>query len=244
MAIDWDALGEIQDGNFGWRSAFPELSEVYVPGEGDNPIAVIIGEAPGAQEETKRRPFVGTSGAVLRQLMDTAGLWATDLPDSACPDANCWLTNVVKFRPPKNRKPTPLEIKAARPWLRMEWEAIGKPRLIIPIGSTALEAVFGRWVPLHKVSGRVIMCTSREGLELAVWPMLHPSFGLRNPVMQPLLEQDWSRLRVWLNMRKDEKPPLAVEFSHAELFIDNSWVDITANMEIDKLSEYNRPFEV
>lgn len=200
MAIDWEALDEIQQYCVAQRyGVLPDLSNVYVPGEGDNPIAFIIGEAPGAQEEIKRRPFVGKAGNVLRQLMDIAELWSADSNCDPSRPANCWLTHVVKFRPPRNRKPTPMEIKAARAWLREEWCAVGKPRLIIPVGSTALEAVTSKWQSILKVAGKCHAYRSKEGLELAVWPMIHPSFGLRNPALQPLLEQDWIRLAKWMH---------------------------------------------
>src|SRR5688500_16998698 len=120
--INWERLGDIEDGNHGWRAALAydgtghalcDLSSVYVAGEGDNPEAFIIGEAPGAQEEAQQRPFVGPAGVVMRDLMAIAGLYA-HIPRDGKPKVinnrhgleNCWLTNVVKFRPPRNRKPT------------------------------------------------------------------------------------------------------------------------------------------
>jgi uracil-DNA glycosylase len=204
-------LGEIEDGNQGWRMDLSglggalHLSSVYVPGEGNHrdPLAMVIGEAPGAQEEIKRRPFVGPSGAVQRDLMALAGLWANDghvtlsggekWPASS----NCWLTNAVHFRPPLrngSRAPLPIEIKAAREWLRHEWVTVGKPRLIVPIGGVALEAILGKRVSILRAAGKCHWIKSREGLRMAIWPMVHPAFGLRNPAVQPLLEQDWEKL--------------------------------------------------
>lgn len=210
--IDWEELDEIEDGNHGWRAALQDttdgvkgmsnLSAVYVSGEGDNPEAFIIGEAPGAQEEIQQRPFVGPAGVAMRDLMAIAGLYAEvtyvgDNQNGIAHVANCWLTNVVKFRPPKNRKPTPIEIQAARPWLRREWRAVGKPRLIIPVGGTALEAVTGKQMSILKVAGKCHAVTSRAGLKLFMWPMVHPSFGLRVPAIRSLIEEDWQRLAEW-----------------------------------------------
>jgi uracil-DNA glycosylase family 4 len=217
MTIDWEALVEVQDGSHGWRSAFPELSNVYVPGEGDNPLVMIIGEAPGAQEEIKRRPFVGAAGNVLRQLMGIAGLYSVTWPEAP---ANCWLTNVVKFRPPRNRKPTPMEIQAARPWLKREWAAIGKPRLLIAVGSTALEALTGKRYSILKVAGKPQCWPTTQGNSIWIWPMVHPSFGLRNKQVQPLLEQDWLRLSSWITNKDNSLSRLPstteLRFSHAE----------------------------
>lgn len=210
--IDWEELDEIEDGNHGWRAALQDttdgvkgmsnLSAVYVSGEGDNPEAFIIGEAPGAQEEIQQRPFVGPAGVAMRDLMAIAGLYAEvtyvgDNQNGIAHVPNCWLTNVVKFRPPKNRKPTPIEIQAARPWLLREWKAVGSPQLIIPVGGVALHAVLGKPQSILRSAGKLHTAVSREGKTLFIWPMVHPSFGLRTPTIQPLLEQDWEKLGEW-----------------------------------------------
>lgn len=207
--IDWDELDYVQDGNHGWRAALQDmtdgvkgmsnLSEVYVPGEGDNPEAFIIGEAPGAQEELLRRPFVGPSGCVMRDLMAIAGLFTT--PSGCGPpyEPNCWLTNTVKFRPPRNRTPTPDEIKASRPWLRAEWVAVGKPRVIVPVGGVALTAVTGKPQSILVAAGKLHKYRSREGIDLCIWPMVHPSYGIRGGAsVQAVLEQDWERFADWM----------------------------------------------
>lgn len=197
--IDYEALDDI----YGWQKyndAFRNLSDTLVPGEGDNAIAFIMGEAPGAQEEIRRRPFVGPAGRVLRDLMEMVGLFAN--PFGTKPDItgvpNCWLTNVVKFRPPRNRNPTDAEIKAARPYIRQEWIAVGRPQLIIPVGGIALKAFTGKSQSILRAAGKLHKAVSRDGLPLGVWPMVHPSFGLRNPSVQPLLEKDWEKLGEWL----------------------------------------------
>lgn len=209
-------LGEIEDGNQGWRGALspvsgPQLSSIYVAGEGNarDPVAMVIGEAPGAQEEIKRRPFVGPAGVAQRDLMELAGLYmhseyAGNGADHRCL-ANCWLTNAVHFRPPLrdgSRAPLDIEIKAARMWLRHEWECIGKPRLIIPVGGVALEAVTGKRLSILRAAGKCHWYTNREGVRMAIWPMVHPAFGLRNPGVRPLLEQDWEKLGDWRHMNE------------------------------------------
>lgn len=192
MEIDYDELGEIKDAWFGFRVGLPDYSSAYVSGEGDNPTAFIVGEAPGAQEEARHRPFVGPAGRALRDLMVLADLYAGH-PHVLC---NCWLTNVMKFRPARNRTPTPPEIKAARPLLRREWIAVGRPRLIIPVGGTALTAILGRKVSILRMSGKPHTYV-RDGSKLVVWPMIHPAFGLRSAAARPLIEQDWEKLGEW-----------------------------------------------
>lgn len=206
-------LGEIEDGNRAWWEVLHEpgsgLNSVYVPGEGNetDPIAMVIGEAPGAVEQVKFRPFVGPAGVAQRDLMALAGLWANDGHVTLSggekwpATANCWLTNVVHFRPPKRvglgNAPSEDEITCARPWLRQEWEAVGKPRLIIPVGGVALYAITGKRISILAAAGRCHWYTNRDGVRMAIWPMVHPSFGLRNPDAQPFIEKDWLKLNVW-----------------------------------------------
>jgi uracil-DNA glycosylase len=193
--------------------AFKELrgtDNPFVPGEGteEGAKAFIIGEAPGAQEAIKRRPFVGPAGAIQRRLMAIAGL--RSVPSridvtridqepreyvNGAP-ANCWLTNVLHYRPPGNRKPTLEEIRTARPYLVDEWKAVGSPKLVIPVGSTAIQTVTNTNMSILKVSGRVMTFPSSPNVY--VWPMIHPSFGLRQPAMQPIIEKDWRKLARWM----------------------------------------------
>lgn len=197
--VNNNLLLDVEEASRAWRLASaPSLSERYVAGEGDNPRVMLIGEAPGAQEDIRLRPFVGPAGRVLRELMDIAGIYTGFTPQFG--EANCWLTNVLKHRPPRNRKPFEPEIEAMRPLLRKEWTAVGKPRVIIPVGGVALRAVLGSWVSVTKVSGKPMLKRSDglNGLLVAVWPMIHPSYALRNKGIQPVVERDWERLGDWL----------------------------------------------
>lgn len=218
--INWEALEELEYWNMSWRATRVAAgwSEYYVPGEGDNPVAMIIGEAPGAQEEIKRRPFVGQAGMVLRDLMSIAGLFAT-LPEAVDADQryielgegtgrnlngyapNCWLTNVVKFRPPRNRTPNGEEIMSARAGLNWEWHAIGRPNLIIPVGGTALHALRGGSYSILKYAGQRYTHLTTKGNRVTVWPMLHPSFVLRSnsTQLQESVEKDWEKLGRWIS---------------------------------------------
>lgn len=201
MPVNWDELGELEDWNRGWRAALDSgLSERYVPGEGDNVRVLLVGEAPGAQEDAALRPFVGASGRVLRDLMASVGLFTGETPHFG--KANCWLTNVVHFRPPRNRAPTNAEVTVARSGLLHEWLAVGKPRVIVPVGSTALKAILGNNKSILKMAGKNWPRVSRtiRGLQLNYWPMIHPSYGLRQKNMIPLIEKDWGKFGDWLEV--------------------------------------------
>lgn len=202
QVVDHLKLYELQDWSFGWRSVIaPELSEVYVPGEGDNPRVLIVGEAPGAQEELKKRPFVGATGQILRELMISVNISTGLTPHFGEP--NCWLTNVVHFRPPSNCTPTQAEIDIARHGLRKEWIAVGRPRIIVPVGGVALNAIIGKRLSILKMAGQPIPKLSRDSKYLLyIWPMIHPSFGIRHKSMIPLIEKDWSQFDKWLKQTK------------------------------------------
>jgi DNA polymerase len=116
------------------------------------------------------------------------------------PAPNCWLTNAIKFRPPRNRTPTPEEMEYARDIVRREWLAVGKPDVIIAVGRTAYETITGKRDSILKVSGAPRAVRDKQsGMKLTLWPMVHPSFGLRNEAMRPILEKDWHKLGEWLD---------------------------------------------
>lgn len=185
-----------------------------IRGEGDNPRCMIIGEAPGAIEVTKGRPFVGPAGVMLRRLMALANLYATEKniklgkEDDPLPRItgvtflpNCWLTNVVKYRPSlRNRTPSLKEIQDSRKHLRAEWVAIGKPDIIITVGSPALTAVTGRKQSILARAAKPItnMKSTRNPEAMVIWPMIHPSFALREERIRPAVERHWKMLGEWL----------------------------------------------
>jgi uracil-DNA glycosylase len=223
--LDYDTLDSLAKAHLIWREAVnlghAGLSKVYVPGEGDDPACLIVGEAPGAQEEARRRPFVGPAGIVLRELMAIANLHTKDWQRvcSECEGkgnyqnceycggrprmyglANCWLTNVVKFRPPGNRNPTAAEIASVRKLLHVEWVAVGSPAIVVAVGSIALKAILGKKVSILRVAGKPMSIINKAQEPMVIWPMIHPSFALReqNKAMRPLIEKDWINFRKWL----------------------------------------------
>lgn len=173
----------------------------YVPGRGNehSPTFFVVGEAPGATENLKRKPFVGQSGYLLTQLMGIAGLSADPIEygggDFSDTDpGNVWLTNVVKFRPPGNRTPTDAEVAASLPYLRMEWAAVGRPRVLVAVGATAWRALSGgRLGNLTKVAGQGFLLNDGKWL----WAMVHPAYALRNFSYRPTMEKHWEIFAAW-----------------------------------------------
>jgi uracil-DNA glycosylase family 4 len=137
-----------------------------VPGEG-NPKArlVLVGEGPGATEDATGRPFVGQAGQLLDSILE-----AIDVPRSSV-----YITNIVKCRPPQNRKPLPDEIAACLPYLYRQLDLIA-PKVIVAMGGTAGEALLGVRKSLGELRGKV---HTYNGIPLVV--TYHPAALLRNP---------------------------------------------------------------
>ncbi|MBW3041700.1 uracil-DNA glycosylase [Prochlorococcus marinus XMU1408] len=133
-----------------------------------NPQAqlMIIGEAPGAKEDEIGKPFVGRSGKLLDKLLQNVGI---DI------NQDVYFCNVVKCRPPKNRRPTKTEIKENLPWLYQQIKLVN-PLVIVLVGATALEAILKIKSPISILRGKWINWEER-----LVMPVFHPSYLLRNP---------------------------------------------------------------
>ena len=137
-----------------------------VPGEG-NPQArlFLVGEGPGATEDAQGRPFVGQAGNLLNGILE-----AIEVPRDSV-----YITNIVKCRPPQNRKPLPDEIAACIPYLHRQIEIV-QPKVILALGSTAAEAMLGVRRSLAELRGKV---HTYNGIPLVV--TYHPAALLRNP---------------------------------------------------------------
>ena len=133
-----------------------------------NPFAklMIIGEARGAKEEEMGEPFVGRSGKLLDKLLQNAGF---DI------NLDVYFCNVIKCRPPKNRRPTKIEIQENLPWLYQQIKLVN-PQVIVLVGATALETILKIKSPISILRGKWINWEGR-----LVMPVFHPSYLLRNP---------------------------------------------------------------
>ncbi len=133
-----------------------------------NPYArlIIVGEAPGASEDKEGKPFVGKSGRLLRELLIKAGF---DIEE------DIYFCNVIKSRPPRNRKPTTKEILIHKPWLMQQINLID-PRMILLTGSTAMKAVLDLNESITKLRGKWIKKNGKEYISI-----FHPSYLMRFP---------------------------------------------------------------
>ena len=144
-----------------------ETRKNVVVGKGNESAqVVIIGEGPGEQEDITGLPFVGRAG----KMLDTA-LSSVDID----PLEDCYITNIVKCRPPNNRKPSAVESEACMPWLNEQINLL-KPKIIILAGSTAVQSFLGIDEPISKIRGQWI-----EKDNIKYMPIFHHSYLLRNP---------------------------------------------------------------
>jgi len=133
-----------------------------------NPDAcfMIIGEAPGKDEDEQGLPFVGRSGKLLTKVLTLLDIERKDI----------FITNSVKCRPPENRKPMPIETKTCKDLLLLHQINIIKPKVICTLGSTALEALIERPIKLGDFRGKKLKVGS-----ITILPTYHPSYILRAP---------------------------------------------------------------
>lgn len=160
-----------------------------VPGEGslDSKI-VFIGEAPGQKEDEEGRPFVGSAGKLLTELLESIGMRRGEV----------FITNVVKCRPPNNREPYDDEVEACKPYTTAILTLI-KPKVIVTLGNYAGKFVFElgnmRWYGVSKARGKVYRVKVVDLGEVMVIPTYHPAAALYNPNVRGVLEHDFNLIR-------------------------------------------------
>ncbi len=162
------------------------LSDNVVFGEGPpDAKLMIVGEAPGEDEDAQGRPFVGRSGQLLDRILDSVGLHRDDI----------YVTNMVKYRPPGNRNPTPQEILLSEPLLLEQIKLI-QPQIIATLGNVptqyfikskdGITKTHGNWYDWHGVR---------------VFPLYHPAYLLRNPSR----EKGSPKWQMWQDMQELKK---------------------------------------
>ncbi len=162
-----------------------------VPGEG--PVGariMLVGEAPGFNEDKQGRPFVGAAGKFLEELLAEAGLRREDV----------YITNVVKHRPPNNRDPAPEELQACRPWLEEQIRIIN-PRLIVTLGRFSMGTFFPGSM-ISRVHGQI-----REKDGRFIFHMYHPAAALHQQALRQTLLEDMRKLGAFIRSPKFGESP-------------------------------------
>ena len=151
-----------------------------VPGTGVlNPAVLVVGEGPGADEDIQGLPFVGVAGQLLDKMLAAINLSRS---------TNCYIANIVKCRPPKNRDPEPEESEACRSYLEAQI-AILKPTMILAVGRIAIQNLLGTSQGIGQLRGKILSYNS-----IPLMATYHPSALLRN---QELKRPAWEDLKVF-----------------------------------------------
>jgi uracil-DNA glycosylase family 4 len=173
-----DQLRAILDGYDGCSLKFRATQLVFADGNPEASI-MLIGEAPGAEEDRQGKPFVGRSGQLLDRMLDAIGL-----------DRNAvYIVNTVPWHPPGNRTPTPEEMELCLPFLVRQVELVA-PKLVLTLGGPAMQTVFKTSAGIIKMRGKW-QDVAIGSHTVPALPTLHPAYLLRTPSAK---QQAWHDL--------------------------------------------------
>jgi DNA polymerase len=159
----------------------------FADGSPDAPV-MLIGEAPGAEEDRQGKPFVGQSGQLLDRMLKAIAL----------DRGGVWITNVVFWRPPGNRPPTSLELAVCQPFLERQIELLS-PRCIVLLGGASARAVLGVAESVGALRGRRLTYDPPNGSgPIPCIVTYHPANLLRSPLNKRYVWRDFLKLRAVL----------------------------------------------
>ncbi len=191
MKTDFKTLKDLHEyyavnNNCGLKeTATQPVYEITPPSSG----ILFIGEAPGKHEDLQGRPFVGSAGKFLDELLQSIGYTREEV----------YVSNIVKYRPPSNRDPQDDEKNACRVWLNAELVFV-KPKVIVTLGRHAL----GRFVP-----GASITASHGQSFEhptgIPIFAMYHPAAALYNPNLKEDMRKDFKALKKFLSTLPKKK---------------------------------------
>ena len=148
-----------------------------------NSKIMIVGEGPGQKEDEIGKPFVGDAGLLLNKMLKAININREDI----------YITNVVNYRPPNNRKPEPAEITRYSEYLRKHISIIN-PKILILMGSTAMESLFGSKIKISKERGnwKEVIINNKSYLTMITF---HPAYLLRQPEQKKYSWTDLKEIR-------------------------------------------------
>ncbi|PVE26262.1 uracil-DNA glycosylase [Microvirga sp. KLBC 81] len=152
---------------------------------------MLVGEAPGADEDRIGKPFMGRSGQLLDRMLATIGLDRSQV----------YVANIVPWRPPGNRTPTPQEIAICKPFIARQIE-LASPEFLICLGGPAAQNLLGLKDGILRTRGRWFTYKTEDGREIRALPTLHPAYLLRQPLQKRLGWRDFMALRRALDAKE------------------------------------------
>lgn len=165
------------------------INTVFGDGVADAKI-MLIGEAPGATEDQEGIPFCGDSGKLLDNMMASIGLSRK---------SNIYITNTIFWRPPANRRPTPEEVEACRPFVEKHI-AIIKPKLLILVGSTAVTSLLGDHLQISRIRQEYYSYKNDYLDEpIVTTAIFHPAYLMRQPMQKKTSWHDLLKIRDFID---------------------------------------------
>lgn len=149
---------------------------------------MLVGEAPGRDEDLQGIPFVGRSGQLLNRILGAIGLKRDEV----------YIANTIPWRPPGNRTPTPMETELCRPFIERQIE-LAAPRLLVALGGPAMQVLTGVKNGIIRSRGKWLSHETANGNSIPVMPTFHPAYLLRTPSQKKLVWTDFLAIKQQLN---------------------------------------------
>ncbi len=181
-----EELREILSRFDGCNLKFTAKSLVFADGNPNAPI-MLVGEAPGREEDLEGLPFVGRSGQLLDRILAAIGLDRTSV----------YIANVIPWRPPGNRDPSPMETEICRPFIERQIELVG-PKVLVTLGNASSKALLKTQTGIMRLRGSWRPYETASGREIPLMPTLHPAYLLRNPAHKKLAWRDFLDIKAKL----------------------------------------------
>jgi uracil-DNA glycosylase family 4 len=172
LARDAKTLDELRDILASFDGCNLKLTAKNLVFSDGNPQSalMLVGEAPGREEDIEGRPFVGRSGQLLDRMLAAIGL----------DRGSAYIANVIPWRPPGNRDPSPLETEICRPFIERQIELV-KPRVLVTLGNPSTKLLLKTQTGIMRIRGKWATHVTPSGSEIAAMPTLHPAYLLRTP---------------------------------------------------------------
>ncbi|WP_455478559.1 uracil-DNA glycosylase [Bartonella sp. B10] len=190
MAKNANTLDELKSALLAFNGCSLKLTAkntCFADGTAGSPI-MLIGEAPGREEDIQGIPFVGKAGILLNKILEAIGLTRQ----------NVYITNTIPWRPPGNRTPTPREITLCRPFVERHIQ-LANPRVLIALGGVATQFLTGSQSGIIRTRGKWFIYGQEGEEKIPVMPTFHPAYLLRTPSQKKLTWMDFLEVKNHLN---------------------------------------------
>ncbi len=189
LAASASTLDELRERMAGFDGCNLKLTAKNLVFADGNPEAsiMLVGEAPGRDEDIEGKPFVGRSGQLLDRMLK-----AIDLDRS-----KVYIANVIPWRPPGNRAPTPQETEICRPFIERQIELVG-PKILVHLGGASAKTLLNTTEGILRLRGNWRVYSGPSGIGIPAMPTLHPAYLLRTPAHKRLAWRDFLEAKMKL----------------------------------------------